>query len=140
MYDPNYLKIVAALRPQLNTSSWHPVCGLTLALTVWSCGSRFELDEVQAKRNFHLLNRACYGSHAARRWDLRVKVIPVIEKERGGRFHFHAAIELRPHLDAAEFERIVRQCWCKTDWSDNRFDGVTVNYGRNGGLLPYVLI
>jgi hypothetical protein len=67
----NSRTILAELRqwPQLDTSHWRSPCAVTLALkqTVWSWGSRFQLDEVQAKRTFRhfmkLLNGACYGTH-----------------------------------------------------------------------------
>jgi hypothetical protein len=64
-------EIIAALKqwPEINTSRWSSACALTLALRpkIYSGGFLFDLDEIQAKRNFRKfirrLNRACYGSH-----------------------------------------------------------------------------
>jgi hypothetical protein len=91
-------EIIDALKrwPELNTSSWSLTCALTLALkpNVYSDGFLFPLDELQAKQNFRIfmksLNRACYGSHGGRRHGLKLKVIPVLERELEGRLHYHA--------------------------------------------------
>jgi hypothetical protein len=147
MCDSSSFKIIAALKqwPQLDTSSWHCTCGLTLAFdqVVWSHGSRFQLDELQAKRNFHhftnLLNRRCYGSHAGHRHGVRLRIIPILECDALGRLHYHAAIEPPQHMVPAEFEKVVRQCWSKTRWGNCRFDAVEFRFGADRGWVTYML-
>lgn len=141
-------EIIDALKrwPELNTSSWSLTCALTLALkpNVYSDGFLFPLDELQAKQNFRIfmksLNRASYGSHGGRRHGLKLKVIPVLERELEGRLHYHAAIELPKHLTPADFERAVKKCWFNTNWGDCRHDGIHIKFGADTNwVLTFML-
>ena len=118
-----------------DTSHWGPFCDVTLTLKQArqsDSGAWVKIDECQCKRAFrlfvNLLNRALYGN-AFRRFEKRIRVLPVLEKgevraralrstERGnsGRWHIHCAIELPQHLDAVAFEELIQVCWAKIDW------------------------
>jgi hypothetical protein len=112
--------------PEFDIGHWHSVCDLTLTLRQ-SCrsnnGMTIWLDYDQCRKAFAVfvnhLNRAVYGN-AARRFEKKVRVIPVIEKEDYGRWHIHAAIELPRHIDAFVFEELVQQSWSKVDWAYDR--------------------
>lgn len=143
--------------PLLNISHWHAVWALTLTLRQ-SCsyGSRtalhdqrnerwlgrniiFWLNEYQCKEAFHhfmsMLNRRAYGK-AFYRYTKRINVIPILEKDKDGRWHIHAAIEPPLHMDAAEFESLIQHCWQKTDWG---YDRITINQSANRRWIKYML-
>lgn len=96
----------------------------------------------------NLLNRAVYGA-AFRRYDKRLRVLPVLEKgevrtralssrERctSGRWHIHCAIELPLHVDAIALEKLIRDCWAKVEWSYTR---ILVLDRANAGWIDYML-
>jgi hypothetical protein len=126
----------------LSTDNWHSPHSLTLtlrqALTADN-GSLIRLDEYQCKKAFAVfrnhLDRAVYGN-AARRIGKRVKVIPVLERSESGRWHFHAAIDLPKHMTAAQFARLIRKCWSKTDWAYRR---THTKRKANQGWVQYML-
>jgi hypothetical protein len=128
--------------PHLDTSHWHSLCDLTLTLKqarkadngVW-----IRIDQNQCRKAFavfmHHLDRAVYGN-AVRRFGKRVKVIPMLEKDEQGRWHFHAAIEQPPHIDAFRFDELIRQCWPKIDWG---YDRIFARDNADRGWLDYML-
>ena len=138
-----------------DTSHWGPFCDVTLTLKQArqsDSGAWVKIDECQCKRAFrlfvNLLNRALYGN-AFRRFEKRIRVLPVLEKgevraralrstERGnsGRWHIHCAIELPQHLDAVAFEELIQVCWAKIDWGYSR---VLVCEGADEGWIGYML-
>ena len=83
----------------------------------------------------HRLDNAVYGN-AARRHGKRVKVLPVVEEDTNGRWHYHAAIELPTHLDGTKFEQLVRDCWSKVDWG---YDRILLRDNADRGWLDYIL-
>ena len=125
-----------------DTSHWHSICDLTLTLkqarkadnSAW-----VRIDESQCRKSFavfmHQLDRAVYGN-AVRRYDRRVRVIPTLEKDKDGRWHIHAAIELPPHLEAAHFDEMIRECWSRIDWG---YDRILVRDNADSGWLDYML-
>jgi hypothetical protein len=128
--------------PQLDTRHWHSICDLTLTLRQARRANNdvpIFLDEHQCRKAFavfvHHLDRAVYGN-AVLRFGKRVKVIPVVEKSEFGRWHIHAAIELPSHIDPITFEELVRECWSKVDWADER---VFIRDNADEGWLTYIL-
>jgi hypothetical protein len=138
-----------------DTSGWGQFCDVTLTLKqarqsdngVW-----VKIDDYPCRRAFrhfmNLLNRAAYGA-AFRRYNKRLRVLPVLEKgevraralrpcERGtsGRWHIHCAIELPTHFDAIALERLIRVCWSKVEWACGR---ILVRDGANAGWINYML-
>jgi hypothetical protein len=127
---------------EFDTRHWHSICDLTLTLRQSrraNNGAPVFLDESQSRKAFavfiHHLDRAVYGN-AALRFEKRVKVVPVIEKENCGRWHIHAAIELPSHVDAVTFEQLVQQSWSKVDWA---YDRVFLRDNADRGWLEYIL-
>jgi hypothetical protein len=131
------------IKTLVNTSAWKEFCDVTLTLKQarkldhdrW-----IKLDEIEARGAFrhfmNLLNRAVYGN-SRRRHGKRLRVVPVLEKaEFAGRWHYHAAIELPPHIDAIRLEELVHACWSKVQWSLKR---VLVRDGTNEGWINYML-
>jgi hypothetical protein len=127
---------------EFDTRHWHSICDLTLTLRQSrraNNGAPVFLDESQSRKAFavfiHHRDRAVYGN-AALRFEKRVKVVPVIEKENCGRWHIHAAIELPSHVDAVTFEQLVQQSWSKVDWA---YDRVFLRDNADRGWLEYIL-
>ena len=142
---------IATNCPMLDTSHWRSICDVTLTLKqaqksvvpsnvpyiareVW-----FPADELQCKKAFRhfmgRLNREVYGA-AYRRHNKRLRVIPILEKSLAGRWHFHVAIEPPAHVDIAEFERLIRQCWSRIGWG---YEQVLVRSHANVGWIDYML-
>jgi hypothetical protein len=75
-------------------------------------------DEYQCRQAFHhfmnLLNRAVFGK-VFYRYGKKLNVIPVLEKEIYGRWHYQAAIEPPAHMDAYQFDQLITDCWSRTD-------------------------
>jgi hypothetical protein len=138
-----------------DTREWRPFCDVTLTLKQARQSDRgawIRLDDYPCRLAFrhfmNLLNRAVYGA-AFRRHGKRLRVLPVLEKgevrapalrswELGtaGRWHIHCAIELPSHLDAVDFECIIRKCWTKVECGCDR---ILVREGANGGWIDYML-
>lgn len=82
-----------------------------------------------------LLNREVY-KNAYARYGKRLKVIPVLEKQRDGRWHFHVAIEPPPHFSELHFKILIRDCWDKVHWAYGQ-DEIEIN--ANQGWTNYML-
>jgi hypothetical protein len=83
----------------------------------------------------NLLNRRTYGK-ASYRYGKRINVMPILEKEKHGRWHINAAIEPPVHMDAAKFEELIQLCWRKTDWG---YDRITIDKSADRGWINYML-
>jgi hypothetical protein len=99
--------------PLLNINDWHSPQPLTLTLRQArkaDNGRWIKLDVYECKKAFgvftHHLDRAVYGN-AARRFNRRVRVIPILERSDTERWHFHGAIERPRHLNAIQFYRLI---------------------------------
>ena len=131
------LRAAASNATQLHTSAWDSVSAVTLTLkqALWSEGCRIFADEHQCARAFrhfmNLLNRAIYGS-AFRRGKKRLRVIPVLEKDQVGRFHYHAAIEVLSRIKPWRFQALVWDCWSRTHWG---YDRTSVEFGADQGWV-----
>ena len=126
----------------LDAYHWRSIFDVTLTIKqrrranngMWFCA-----DEIQCQKTFwhfkDFLNRAVYGN-AVRRHGKRLRIIPVLEKSTGGRWHYHVAIEPPTHLDEVTFEALIHECWTKTDWG---YREVLVRDNANSGWIRYML-
>ena len=119
------------------------MCDLTLTLqqVLWvNCGWRVAISEHDCSKSFRqfmkLLNLATYGKNAVRRHRKRLRVIPVLEKDQDGRFHFHAAIEPPEHIPQERFRRFVEECWSRIDWGYRK---TVVRFNADQGWVDYML-
>jgi len=131
-----------ATSPQFQTYHWPAFCDVTLTFKkAWQNdkGIWIKLDQQQCKKAFRLFlslfNRAVYGN-ANRRHGKKLRVLPVIEKKLDGRWHYHAAIELPPHLSALQFDELARECWKKVDWGGPRIE---IKDNADRGWIEYML-
>ena len=83
----------------------------------------------------NLLNRAVFGK-AFYRCGKKLNVIPVLEKETQGRWHYHAAIEPPTHLENHRFTALIHDCWGKTHWG---YDQLLVREDADYGWVNYIL-
>jgi hypothetical protein len=107
---------------KLNTSHWRSVLAVTLTVKqalLSDRGGLLPLTEVQAKKELRYfmtrLNRSVYG-RAARK-GRKLRVIPVVEKEATGRWHYHLALEPPAHLNADQFAAQIISSWSKSLWA-----------------------
>ena len=66
----------------------------------------------------------------------RLRVIPVLEKETDGRWHYHAAIEPPIHIGFEEFAKLIGACWSRTHWG---YEKIQVRQNANQGWIDYML-
>jgi hypothetical protein len=96
-------------------------------------------DEYQCRKAFHhfmnIINRKVFGK-AFCRYGRRLNVIPVLEKKKYGRWHYHAAIEPPAHIDAYQFDQLITDCWSQTDWG---YERILVREGADRGWVTYML-
>jgi hypothetical protein len=99
----------------------------------------FDADAIRCQQVFHQfmnrLNRAVYGN-AFYRHSKRLRVIPVLEKSTGERWHYHAAMEPPTHLDAFWFQHLIQTCWSRTGWG---YDDIKIRAGADAGWTGYML-
>ena len=81
------------------------------------------------------LNTAIYGN-AARRYRLRLRVIPVLEIGHYKGWHFHAALEPPAHVTFEAFKCLIHIHWSKIYWA-NRVD--LVRPYADEGWIKYML-
>lgn len=126
----------------LETRHWRSIFDLTLTLKQGrraDNGHWVSLDEIGCRNAFwhfkDFLNRAAFGN-ATRRYGKRLRMVPVLEKSIGGRWHYHVAIEPPPHLDGVEFKTLIHKCWAKTDWG---YREVKIRDNADSGWIKYML-
>lgn len=134
-----------AVLARCNTEQWNDYHALTLGLrwksrdggvlhTLQHAGPPDEY--VQNFRHFtKVINQKCFGN-AARRAFSRLSVIPVLEQDRSGRFHYHAAIDRPQHVSVSEFCDMISATWQKTRWGHARAD---IIQGADSGWTKYIL-
>ncbi|NDW52130.1 hypothetical protein [Aliiroseovarius sp. PrR006] len=96
------------------------------------------LDEIEARKNFrHFMNRLnqrAYGN-AFRRYGKRLQVLPVLERSRDNRLHYHAFLG-NPFDDISQLRTEVWEAWSKTRWGYGQFDVQSV---YSDGWLDYIM-
>ena len=105
-----------AAQSQLDTGHWHSRVAITFTLkqAVERDGLLFwltpEICTEEFRRFMQRLNRRVYGN-ANRRYGKRLRVVDVVEKDEGGRWHIHAVIELPSGMTKRQFREAINQCW-----------------------------
>jgi len=114
-------KYRAALIEFLDTSDWRDTVALTLNLKQsinTPDGGFVMIDELAAKAAFkrymNALNREVYG-HAHRRYGKSLRVRPVLEKSRSGRWHYHVLVEPPEYMTDLDFAETAMRTWRATD-------------------------
>lgn len=130
-------KIREAFKEFCNIEKWNDPCAVTLTMRLSSKdGERASLITCSQNMRFFLtsLCRRVY-KNAARRGLKRLKVIPVIEQDASGRFHYHVAIDRPPHIEQGEFERLILENWRRTRFG---YEQVHIVTGVNDGWIDYM--
>jgi hypothetical protein len=138
----SYSKFASETRQTFDVQHWDSVCAVTLTLKQAirpSDHAREFLDQLKANANFRSfmsrLNRAVF-TNAAKRHCKRLKVIPSLEKDADGRYHYHAALEKPSRFKEEEFRALIARCWTDTRWGYRVID---VNFGADQGWIEYML-
>jgi hypothetical protein len=107
---------------KLSTSHWRSVLAVTLTVKqalLSERGGLLPLTEIQAKKELRhfmtRLNRAVYK--CAARKGKKLRVIPVVEKDADGRWHYHLAIEPPAHLNPDQFAAEIISSWSESLWA-----------------------
>ena len=124
----------------------HPIPNaLAVTLTLKTCfypettkgKGRVTLDqfnELKTIRHFmSRLNQKVYGN-AYRRYGRRLSVLPVIEGFGNCKRHVHLSLEQPESRSLAEYTKLIRECWIKTNFGNYDID-VQSQYGDWIGYL-----
>lgn len=88
-----------------------------VSLTMKQCVNGEWLDDIRASKNLRLfmnrLNGAVFGKRF-RRFGVRLKVIPFLERSTSGRLHYHLALENPFPASPDVFARLIEATWSQT--------------------------
>ena len=96
------------------------------------------LDRIIASRNLrHFLNRLNKSvlGNAFHRYGKTIGVIPVMEKSKEGRLHYHLVVDNPYPTKQFEFEWAIKKCWLKTKWG---YEEVHVHRIIDEGWIEYI--
>jgi len=110
--------------------------GITLTLKQQIKNQR--LDKISSSQNLrhflNVLNQKCFGNKS-KRFNKRLKVLPVIERSKGKRYHFHLTLENPFPNDPNRFKHLIESCWKKTKFG---YDHVDINDNIDQGWNDYI--
>src|SRR5215472_693260 len=116
----------AQARSRFDVGGWYSIIAVTFTVkqAIQQHGYTFYGQEETYTKAFdrfmRRLNRAVYGN-STRRFDKRLRVLAVIEKDKDGRWHIHAAIEPPAHLSKWAFRAEMLRCWPRKNlWAYNK--------------------
>ena len=87
------------------------------------------------------LNRYVYGN-ANRRYKKRLRVLPVVEKDKHERWHIHAVLEPPKQITDFQFRQAIKKCWVgKNEKSKNiwAYRETDIKFDANEGAVKYLL-
>ena len=110
--------------------------GVTLTLKQMVNGVR--LDEIISSQNLrhflNILNKSTFGNRF-KRFGKTIDSVPVLEKSKTDRFHFHMCLRKPDEEEGLRFEHRIRDCWLKTRWGYNE---IYVNREIDNGWIDYI--
>ena len=84
-----------------------------------------KLDTISSSQNLrhflNVLNQKCFGNQS-KRFNKRLKVLPVIERSKGKRLHFHLTLENPFPNDPNRFSYLIESVWKKTKFGHRHID------------------
>lgn len=115
----------------------------TLKQSLFIGGCRFQMDEIRSSRNFrhflNRLNRVVHGN-AAKRFNMKLQSLVVLEYDAIRRYHIHSVIGHPAQVGASKFMREVSDCWSKTQWARHGIHHeVPDSETRRTGWIDYML-
>ena len=126
-FDTTHWKSAFALTFTLK-QAFHSQPGVSVRLTEDQCRATFA-------HFLRKLNKAIFGA-TARHYGKRVKIIPVLEKDENGRWHYHAAIEKPQHVSELKFLTLLRRFWSQLDWG---YERMSIEGNVDQGWIDYML-
>ena len=110
--------------------------GITLTLKQQIKNQR--LDKISSSQNLrhflNVLNQKCFGNQS-KRFNKRLKVLPVIERSKGKRLHFHLTLENPFPNDPNRFSYLIESVWKKTKFGHNH---IHINSNIDEGWNDYI--
>lgn len=145
MTSTNLYRLQREVRDFIGSVDWISPFAATLTLKqacYVTSDSGFEvrvpLTPDRASRNFrhfiNLLSARVFGP-SWKRFDRRVRAVPILEGGRDQRVHYHAVIDC-PRADLLdEFPAMIADSWRRTDWG---YDQVHVEADADDGWMRYM--
>lgn len=89
----------------------------------------------QNLRHFlNVLNKKCFGNSFTR-FNKRLRVLPVLERSKTGRYHYHLTLQ-NPFIDNPDrFESMINFTWFKTNYG---YRHIHINRNINQGWNDYI--
>ena len=100
-----------------------------------------EICTREFQRFIKRLNRSVYGN-ANRRYGKRLRVLDVVEKDKHGRWHIHAAIEPPEKMTDFQFRQAIKKCWVGWDEKTKNiwaYRETKITFGADEGAVVYLL-
>jgi hypothetical protein len=111
----NWFKVLDI--PDKGTFTTRKYVGVTLTMKQYANNKTIDdMISSQNMRHFlNLLNRECFGQKFKRQGK-KLKVIPSLEVDKKGRYHYHLVLQ-NPFSDTPfHFERMIKRLWHKTNY------------------------
>ena len=125
-----------AIIPLCSTKHFNDPCAVTL--TMKQRANCRMLDPIECSRNFrhfaNRLNKSVLGNAFTRHGN-RLRMIPVLERSHGERWHYHTVIDRLDRIHRDEFANVVSDCWTKTPWGYRQID---IQHDISNGWINYI--
>lgn len=126
-----------------NVFDWSNITGITLTLKQSICINNIyeNGDIIKYNKNFvyftMFLNQKLF-KNGFKRYNKRIRMIAVIEKNKNGRYHIHCAVEnsVSNRMDNTVFNDYIEHCWKKTKWGHHN---ILINNNCDQGWIDYML-
>ena len=133
------LHIQQSLRGFLDISHWEKAMAVTLTMKQALGGRHYvPINEEDCTQNLrhalNLLNRKLFGNNF-RRKNRRIEVIPTLELDSSGRYHYHLALNVPAHFPFLRCFFELRSIWQKTRWGHKIAD---FDRMRDPGWVDYI--
>lgn len=97
-----------------------------------------KLDTISSSQNLrhflNVLNQKCFGNQS-KRFNKRLRVLPVIERSKGKRLHFHLTLENPFPNDPNRFSYLIESVWKKTKFGHRHIE---INPNIDQGWNDYI--
>jgi hypothetical protein len=101
-------------------------------------GAKGKLNKLSASQNLrhfmNVLNRKVYKQQF-KRFNKRLKVLPVIENSYNERLHFHTLMGVPENIKLNDYIQLIKETWAKTDYGYRQID---VKPFINSGWTEYI--
>jgi len=109
-----------------------------VSLTLKQRANNKSIDGISGSQNLrhflNVLNKRCFGN-SFKRFNKKLRVIPVLEKSSNGRFHYHLTLQNPYPENPYKFESMINHTWFKTNYG---YRHIHIHRNINEGWNDYI--